>query len=190
LCVCVCFCVCVCVCVGGWVVGLGLRNGSVWVGDGATSIPDPRIPSGMGLDPSPSIYRRKICDRDGTSPIPDKVLGSVYHPSDLIGDGANPIPIPYWRPVIERGWVQHHPQWRTGVGDASSRIPDPYRPIFVPQTRARARVGKRPFYLLQNDFHNSLFDCPPSLKWFELHSTALTMSPSTVSLPTKAENSN
>jgi hypothetical protein len=31
-----------------------IRNGLVWVGDGATGIPDPRPLSGMGLDPSPS----------------------------------------------------------------------------------------------------------------------------------------
>jgi hypothetical protein len=89
---------------------LGLRNGSVWVGDasrqnskvrGATGIPDPRIPSRMGRDPSPSLYRRELWDRDGTSPISDKVLGSVYRPSDLVGDRAGPIPIPYWRPEGE-----------------------------------------------------------------------------------------
>jgi hypothetical protein len=43
----------------------------------------------MVLDPSPSNYRPPIWDRDGTSPIPDNVLGSVYRPSDLVGDRAS-----------------------------------------------------------------------------------------------------
>jgi pSer/pThr/pTyr-binding forkhead associated (FHA) protein len=33
---------------------LGLTNGSVWVGDGATVVPHPETLSGMGLDASPS----------------------------------------------------------------------------------------------------------------------------------------
>jgi hypothetical protein len=34
---------------------LGLRNGSVWVGDGATGVPDPRNLSGIGRNPFLSI---------------------------------------------------------------------------------------------------------------------------------------
>jgi hypothetical protein len=107
------------------------------VGDGVTGIPDPRMPSGMGLDPFPSIYRRrrKIWDRGGTSPIPDKVLGSVHRLSDLVGDGAFPIPIPHRRPVIGRG-CQYHPRRSSTIFDgeqvsgihvAPSDIPDPSR---------------------------------------------------------------
>jgi hypothetical protein len=52
---------------------LVLRNGSVWVWNVATGIPDSRTLSGMGLDPSQSTNRLPVWDRDGTSFIPDDV---------------------------------------------------------------------------------------------------------------------
>jgi hypothetical protein len=53
-------------------------------------------------------YRQPVWDRDGTNPIPDEVLGT--RPFGLVGDGAIPIPD------------------RSSMADASSPIPDPYRP--------------------------------------------------------------
>jgi hypothetical protein len=52
---------------------LGLRNGSIWIGDGATGIPDPRTLSGMGLDPSCPILAVGIgqrCQKPHPRPIP------------------------------------------------------------------------------------------------------------------------
>jgi hypothetical protein len=78
----------------------------VWVGDGATGVPDPKTLSGMGLDPSPLktdgqyIYGTGM----GLAPSPTRVAGTIgarFRPTNVGGDGASPIPSPYWPSVLD-----------------------------------------------------------------------------------------
>jgi hypothetical protein len=79
---------------------LRLRNGSVWVGDGAPCILYAWTLSGMGLDPFPSNTDGKW-DRDGTNPILDRVRGTDSRPWYIVGDWASPIPVPYCPSVLD-----------------------------------------------------------------------------------------
>jgi hypothetical protein len=80
--------------VHGSAVASRVRNGSIWVGDGTTGIPDPRIlqahMSGMGLDPSPSNTDVQYGTGMGLAPSPTRSAGRNLVPGMSSGMGLVP----------------------------------------------------------------------------------------------------